>query len=643
MTCAPRFRSALTRCFCVGVLFFAAGRDVHGADTGQFQLIIAAPDPVVAGERVQFQVIAVNQGTEIWDPRRLYLQAEVYDADKKYRGRADRFRPATAVNPGESLLANLVFEVPVDYAGKYFYRIFLVHNDQRIIESDFRSFQVRERPLVPAKPPPVALGGNIVASYKNETGPNDYVGNLSVNLVGRMKERSFLFNTYTFHDRTDSLDVYTVLLNYYGPWMTTGVGDISPTFSPLSLYGQGMRGGMTEGRFGAGGSVGWGFKLVGARTVESQEGTATTDGVFRRMLYGGQGELYLPGRVTLRGNYVSGSDVEDSVEVTGPTQTPADDRVSGGGATWELWPGVKLEGDYQTSAFKADEKSTAPAVMDSAWRGGLGLEFSKLIFSGYVQRTGTDFVSFGAPNATRDRFTYDGTLSVYPVSWVSLYGSFNRYRDNLEDDPSQVTTTQQIVNGGLTFTLPTQTSLNTGYSVNTAVGDPRTAQDNETVTFSYGATQGWRGQSLSATFQTSEFTDKTRTSNDLLTNTIGGALNLSRGTRLSASLGATVSSTEDQVDRSVQETRSYSVSMSAELVRNLLYSQIWGTLTATNDNDVVNRADREDTSANIELTYQLKATLALTLGAYRNATEDAVTSANDVTANGGNVRISYSF
>jgi hypothetical protein len=627
------------RVLAVGVfLFQLAPRPALAADTGQFQVLIAAPDPVVAGERVQFQVIAVNQGTEVWRARRLYLEAEVYDAGRQYAAKTERFRATADVAPGESVVANIPFEVPVTYGGRHFYRVFLVHNDQRIIESDYRPFQVRERPIVPPRPPAVALGGNIVASYKNDTGPTPYVGNLSVNMVGRAKDRSFLFNAYTFHDPEDPIDVYTVLFNYYGPVVTAGLGDVSPTFSPLSVYGQGMRGALWESKTGL-----WGLTLVGARTANSQDGTATTDGVFRRMLYGAKNEFYLPGRLTVRANYVNSMDVEDSVDTAGPTLAPVDDRVAGGGLTWEAVPGLKIEGDYQSSSFEANKLSTAPAVTDSAWRGAIGMDYSKFSFNGYVQRTGTDFVSLGAPNATRDRFTYDAGLSVYPANWMSFYGSFNRYNDNLEDNPALVTTTQQIMNSGVSFNLPTMTGLSLGYSVNTAVGEPRTAQDNETLTTSVGLSQSWKGQSVSVTLQNSEFEDKTNTTSDLKTDTIGSALNLSFGRRASSSLGATLSNTDDQIDGSTQETQSFSASLNAELRKDRLYGQLWGTLTATEDDDLVNRTDRRDTSLNLEFTCQLKPSLALTVGAYRNQTTDAVTPANDVTANGGNTRISYSF
>jgi hypothetical protein len=319
------------------------------------------------------------------------------------------------------------------------------------------------------------------------------------------------------------------------------------------------------------------------------------------------------------------------------------DRVAGGGASWEVLPGVTWEADAQSSAFESDAASTSSAVSDGAWRTSLSVVKGRMSLSGYVQRTGPDFVSLGAPNATKDRLTTDASLSLAPLSWLSLYGTFDRYRDNLENDPAAVTTRQQVATGGLAFSLPSLTGINLGYAVNAAVGDPRSAQDNETVTASAGLSQTWRGQTAGVTYQSSKFTDRTKKSNDLDTGTLGATLSSALGSRVSSSLGATISRTKDEVDASTQKTTSYSASVNAELVRSRLYVQLWGAVTATEDDDAASRADRRTENANVEFTWQVRPSTALTLGAFRNVQKDAVSPSSDAASNGGNVRVSYSF
>jgi hypothetical protein len=123
-----------------------AWQSLRAADTGQFLSMTAAPLPVVAGEPVRFQVLAINQGTETWAAPKTYLEAEIYDQARKYEGRTERFHPPADTARGKSLSASLTFRVPADYSGSYFFRVFLVHNDQRVIQGDYRPFSVQGKP-----------------------------------------------------------------------------------------------------------------------------------------------------------------------------------------------------------------------------------------------------------------------------------------------------------------------------------------------------------------------------------------------------------------------------------------------------------------------------------------------------------------
>ena len=57
---------------------------LYAADAGMIQLSVAAPDPVVAGEDVTFQVITVNTGSNQWPAGQYYVETEIYDAQKNF-------------------------------------------------------------------------------------------------------------------------------------------------------------------------------------------------------------------------------------------------------------------------------------------------------------------------------------------------------------------------------------------------------------------------------------------------------------------------------------------------------------------------------------------------------------------------------
>jgi hypothetical protein len=140
-------------------------QSLPAADTGQFLSLTAAPQPAAAGETVRFQVVAVNQGTETWAARKTHLEAEIYDAKKKYKGRTDRFRPTADTSRGKSLTASLSYKVPADWSGQYFFRVFLVHGEKRVIQGDYRPFTVQEKPWATKEESP--------ADLKTDEIPND--------------------------------------------------------------------------------------------------------------------------------------------------------------------------------------------------------------------------------------------------------------------------------------------------------------------------------------------------------------------------------------------------------------------------------------------------------------------------------------
>ena len=172
-------------------LAFAGAGTLFAQDLGRFQLVVAAPDPVVASEDITFQVIAINVGTEQWLSNQYYLEAEIYDSQKKYLIQTSRFKGPNTIDPGGTGLFYIPFNVPSNYVGTYFYKVYLVYKEQRIIESEYSSFGVVPLPVAPQKPSGFKMGGNAVLSYRQSSRYEwkDYTGNFSLNLVGQMRLR----------------------------------------------------------------------------------------------------------------------------------------------------------------------------------------------------------------------------------------------------------------------------------------------------------------------------------------------------------------------------------------------------------------------------------------------------------------------
>jgi hypothetical protein len=635
--------------FAAIAVFFAAGT-LFGADAGKFQLVVAAPDPVVASEDVTFQLIAVNVGTEKWQANQYYLEAEIYDAQKKYLAKTSRQRGINTIDPGSTGLFYIPFNVPSNYVGTYFYKVYLVYKEQRIIESDFSSFGVVPLPYAPPKPAEFKLGGNAVLSYRHTSRYEwkDYTGNFSLNLVGQLMEHAMLFNLYTFHTPVSTTtaqgvnsEIYTILFNYYGTGYSLGLGDVLPTFSPLSLYGTGMRGAQYEGKSGI-----FSTSLVGARTAKSVEGNTSTNGTFERWLVGAKAGVDLPLDINLSGNYVTSFDRQESINTFGPVLAPANNVVTGAVMQWLLADYLNFTAEYQTSSYWADTRLSTSSINDTAYRAELMATPRNFTIRTSIQETKPNFYSFGSPGSPRDRQTLDFYASGLFFNRLTLNAGANRFRDNLGNDASKVTTTQSIYNAGVSYNTPGRwPKPSLSYATNEAVGDPKTAQDNYTNNISLGLSSQVGIINLGLSLQQSAFRDRNKISDDLDTNTAGLTINSSFKSRLSLNFGVTSSDSKNLSKTILSKSPSYSFSINYSVVPNKLAVQTWGTFMRR-QNDATAQTlmvDRQDSSGNLEFTWLVNPSLAWTLGGSYVQVIDTLTAANDIIERGVNTRLSYSF
>ncbi|MDE2292298.1 MAG: hypothetical protein KGL53_09465, partial [Elusimicrobia bacterium] len=308
-------------------LLIGAAPAALASDSASLQFTVPAPDPVQAGEVVALQALAVNTGQSAWPAGSYYWVGEVYDLDEKLVGRTDQVTPTEAVQPGAVASVSLPFHVSETATGRRLYRILLVKDSQTLIASPLKPFQIVEKPVAP---PPQSVDyrvqGNVTVSYKNGSANSweAHQGATTVNLVGKIKDSSYLFNAYILHHTGKLFDPFTVLFTFYAPWGTLYGGDILPSFSELSVNGQGARGAMLEQTRGP-----WSWSVLGGETVTSQSGTQTTNGRFARSLYAGKMARRLGDTVTAAVNYFLSADESaslstdpNSANFRGPTLVP---------------------------------------------------------------------------------------------------------------------------------------------------------------------------------------------------------------------------------------------------------------------------------------------------------------------------------
>ncbi len=628
-------------------LLLLAPRAASAADSASLQFTVPAPDPVQAGERIAIQALAVNSGANTWTAGSYYWYAEIYDLEFNLIARTKQISPPEDVLSGGVASISVPFPVPETMVGRKLYKIFLIKDTKGLVESEYKPFQVIFRPIPPT--PEVTdyrIEGNVTVSYKNASSNNfaGHSGATTLNAVGKVKQASYLFNAYFLHERGDIIDPFIVVFTYYAPWGTIYGGDISPTVTQFSVNGQGMRGAMLEQRKDK-----WEWAVLGGQTVDSQPGTATTNGRFARTLYALKAArtFGVKNKFKATANYFLSSDENGSLgsnpnepNYRGPSIVAQKNSGMGLAISYNPVPKLKILVDYQQNIFHEDAASSGKK--DAAWKGEFRWEKKLFKLQSYVQRAGADFVAFGAPSMVGDRMTFAGTVNVFPAPWYTFSLGGNQYTDNLENDPNQTTTTQRVISTGHSFQLRGGTNLSLSMSLNTAVGKPQSTLDNQTTIVGAGVSQSFGRHSVGLSAQMSQFKDKNALADDLDTMTFSFSSAFSLPRSQSASFGVSRSETKNKVDGSKQSTLSISPSWSRRFRSNLV-GQVWGTMTQTKNTSPTLPSDTTSTSLNTEGTWSKSKRLNLTLGLGYNKTQDKIRPANDVNEVTIATRVSYSF
>lgn len=638
----PRLRAAaLVLCACAAVLAAPAS----ASDQASLQFTVPAPDPVQAGETISLQALAVNTGSSQWAAGSYYWVAEVYDVEYRFLTRTDQVSPTDAVAPGGVAAITLPFAVPTTATGRRFYRIYLFKDNRQLIESDYKAFSIVEKPI---PPPPEAVDyrveGNVTVSAKDSSVGHwkEANGSTSINMVGKIKDSSYLLNANLIHQRGKAVDPYSILFSYYAPWGRIYAGDVAPTYSQLSINGLGLRGLMLEQQRGR-----YDWSVLGGQSVTSQPGTANINGRFARSIYAARWGAELPLHLKFGVNAFQSSDEVGSLSsdpksnnFKGPTLAAQKNTGAGLSLAWTPAAGVKVLADYQRNSYSSDT-AKAPTA-DTAQRLEVRLEGKYAKLRSYYQHTGPQFVAFGAPSIVGDRNTMDANLGLFPVSWYTLTLAGNQYTDNLENDPNKLTTTQRILNLGNALHLPTGTDLNLGGSMNTAVGKTANALNNRTLTENLGLTQAIKKHTVSLNVQTSQFRDNNHLAHDLDAQTLGFSANLALPRSSIGSLGGTVSVAKDKIDGSRRTSQSGSGSYSRPLWPQWT-GQFFGSLTTAKNTSASFPSDTSTLSLNTELTWAVDKQMNVAFGVGANKTKDKYYAENSVKELVLSTRFSYSF
>jgi len=496
------------RIFFLFFIMTSALRADYGAN---FQLIVVAPDPVEAGSSMKIQVIVKNSGSETWNSGSYCISADIYDTQKNYLAKTEKEWGNNTILPGQSALFFIDYTIPTNWIGKYFLRVNMSSIDKTIEQSEFVSVGVEAFIGAAALPPPIKLGGNIILSYRQEYSKeidNSYLGNSNISLFGKFEDNSMTFNSYTVHKKDKHFDIDNMLFMFQTPKMTFMAGDIMPEFSKFSLYGSGLNGGYLRVKQGNVFT-----SLTAAQSVDAKEGTALTNGVFARYIYG----VSVCRSGSAFGARISGVqayDDKNSILVSGPSAAPLENNLGSLKLNYNPLDNLSFEGEYAYSALDDDTLSDGDKEKDSAWRAGAALEAGPVKWDCEYSLIQPQFHAPGNAAVIGDRSAYDTNFDIKFSELVTMESGYNFYRDNLDNRSDKVTMKNNTADMQLLLTPKRLPDLTLGASLSTVKAKPSTAANNSSLVYFFDSRMGFGGSNLNLGSRMTQFRDSTSSGND---------------------------------------------------------------------------------------------------------------------------------
>ena len=599
--------------------------------TASLQFSIAAPDPVIAGEELNFQILAVNSGNTTWLPGTYYWVAEIYTVEAeniKFMTKTSPITPSENVPPGGAHGVKIPFHLPENLnTQRLLYKAVLIKDGNIILNTGYKGFQVLEREFKPPKPKDFSAGGDITFSYKNSSsdGWDNHQGITAANIVGKLSKSSFLFNTYLLHTRNKPITLDIILLNLYMPIGVLSAGDISPTLGSLSMEGQGMRGVSFERNLE---SSAW--TALAGQIVKPEDSSSINSGRFARYSFGVKYSYNLLENMKLTANSVLNKDDKYSTRISTDTSTikPQQNLVYGGNLEWNLLENLLFTSDYELSSTDPDTDLSGAKNEGSAFREELKYKSSVLDLGLAFSRIDPEFASFASPSVIQDRKNYEAGADIYPAQWLSFSVALNKYEDNLDKDPAK-TTTQQTQTSFSNALKIKSTLVNTSYMTNASLGEPSSVQDNQTATLNFSVTQPFGQHTVTAGYQTSDFTDNTGLSSDLSSKLMSFSGSFRLSPRLSFSAGFVNSGTDNKDDSSSSKSTTINVNSTYLLPTKSLAFQIWGTMNSTESDSALSPMDYGSMAVSVETLWLKSKSSKITFGLGMKSKTDKLNSAND--------------
>jgi len=610
---------------------------VLAVNQAELQLSVPFPDPVKAGEKITFQIVILNVGSETWVANQYSAYAEIYDSEEKYLTKTEPVTGNVTVGPSGMVILYLPFQVPPDeYDGIHKYRILLNCENKRILYSDYLSFSVSSAVHREGAVVPVSIKGRSMLSYRNGTDGNwkNYLWNFNTGLVGQAFENPFIFKLDSNYTE-EGIKLNTVLFNCRISTLNISFGDVMPVFSSLSLTNMGMRGLLLESKPGK-----MEISGVAASSASAQQGMDTSPGVFARYVYGARVGIAPLKEMKFGVSCVYTNDDRGSLINPGPTLTPVRNLVLCSDVSCLFLKNFLLDGEYAYSFYSPDVLADPAGTTGDACRISLSAMFGDITAGITYKNIGPNFNSVNSPSSVPDRAGVEGLLN-YGFDFMKIFLLYGRFNDNLSQDISRVRTAIDNLSTVITLSFPGYPVFTLGYVWNSLSGNPPNLVNNFTRNASAGISHKIRETSISLGYQLSEFFDLTSLSSALLGRSVNLRIVSMLGNRISTNLGINYSHREEVDTLKIEESTAASIGASYKFIPEKFVCSGLASISHRTDN--AGSADNLYSNLNIDGTYNFTKESAFTTWVEWINNVDSKNAAGSYNTWRLGTRFSYSF
>jgi len=423
------------------------------------------PGPIRAGEVLIFNLSITNTGTNTWVSGKILVSVKIYNSNKEYLTETDKVRWMDEVEPGEVISIKIDFDVPLDYAGIYYYTVNVEIEEETTLKSRYFRFQVQ--PFSPEPEEKISSKGSLSISYQTSARSTP-TSNFSLSLVNRNPGgysklslsgkdpglKSSQINTFTI--------INTYLIGRGKDKLKLLMGDTSSALSSLTLSKfRGFKAGLTLGKTSIAGLVGVNQDVSSTELPQQPE------------VYGVKMSTEIKENLWVGMNFI-GKIKNEATETSSGVTSNANSTLSLQ-MDYDLSSNFSLLGEYAWNILDKDIFKKSNQGSDALEVKG-SFNWGKIYIDGSYKKVGKNFIIPGNEELKKDYITWAVFLDYLLSDYLTTGFYYYNHTDHPSEENERLTITTKSID--LSFRFPHLPLISLSYDI-----DEMKGASGETVSF----------------------------------------------------------------------------------------------------------------------------------------------------------------